>query len=704
MNITYPALSDAINATGRPMWLSCSWPCYVGGCGGGPARVDPKVYAVLQDKCNTWRDFNDMYDNQDSLYNIIGAYTNPAAIALHNAVIQPGAWNDPDMLGAGGGGLSTALETMQVVMWAMLSAPMIMSNDLPNIAPESKALLLNSELLAVNQDVTFPASFNVTDDHTYCKNMAGGAIALAGIHQTSLGPPTNITLSPNRTASSSRLSTCLLPSHAGVTAWKFRDVLRNLDLAPGSSVECLAAQPGSCLVVATPLPRQRPAAPRRALPFPFFGANMGAAMVVKHPEPLPAFVGALSDLGLSTIRFPSGTYGNWYNWSSGEMLPPYAPTAAPTTLADLAAMLKAAGPGTRPIFMLNMLTMDVSSQLAMLRAARAMGLDTSLVELGNEFYLQHNPAYAKVYPTGAVYGRAVNAWVTAIRAEFPASSIAIITTASAGGGGSAWNTDLFSALAPGLENLYATMHEYHPSGLSCAGCPLTPARAAAMVNHTAVIAAQMAAAVAALPPSVAGVWVTEWSLDANGNATQKEALVYGTWAEGLFCAALALRYVAIERVVLMDKHALIGDATAGQLFSGADDFNVPGTPNKSLPTTPWTRTASGWSLGLLGDAAVGATTAAPVALGGAGAGAAFFLPGGAARGALLNGGAAPLQVAADALAAAGLGACTTAKSLSADPTKGINNEGAGAVAVETAPVASSGVAVTLPPWSVTLLS
>ena len=140
-----------------------------------------------------------------------------------------------------------------MVMWAMLSAPMVMSNDLPNIAPESKALLLNSELLAVNQDVAFPASFNTTDDHTYCKNLRGGAIALAGIHQTSLGPPTNITLSPAPTAASSRLSNCLQPAHAGVATWAFRDVLRGLDLAPGASIDCLAAQPGSCLVVATPL-------------------------------------------------------------------------------------------------------------------------------------------------------------------------------------------------------------------------------------------------------------------------------------------------------------------------------------------------------------------------------------------------------------------------------------------------------------------
>jgi hypothetical protein len=252
MNVTYPALSDAINASGRAMWLSCSWPCYVGGCGGGPARVDPDVYTVLQEKCNTWRDFNDMYDNEDSLYSIIAAYTNPTAIKLHNRAVQPGAFNDPDMLAAGGGGLSTALETMQMVMWAMMSAPLIMSNDLPNIASESKALLLNSDLLKVNQDVSHASSFNVTDQLTYCKNLQGGAIALAGIHQQSLGPPTNITLSPGPTGGSSRLANCLLSEHAGVTSWAFWDVLRGVDLPPGNVVDCLAAQPGSCLVVATP--------------------------------------------------------------------------------------------------------------------------------------------------------------------------------------------------------------------------------------------------------------------------------------------------------------------------------------------------------------------------------------------------------------------------------------------------------------------
>ena len=253
MNVTYPALSRALNATGRPIMFSCSWPCYVGGCGGGPSTLPQQLYFELRDNCNTWRDFNDMYDNIDSLYNIIGAYTAPRAIALHGSVAAPGSFSDADMLAAGGGGLSTVEEAMQMVMWAMLASPMMMSNDLPNIPAESRALLLNREIIAVGQDVTAPGSFNVTDDHTYCKNLAGNAIALAALHQSSLGPPCNTTLSPRATDKSSRLADCILPTHAGVTRWAFRDALRRADLAPGAAVDCLAGQPGVCLVIATPL-------------------------------------------------------------------------------------------------------------------------------------------------------------------------------------------------------------------------------------------------------------------------------------------------------------------------------------------------------------------------------------------------------------------------------------------------------------------
>lgn len=40
------------------------------------------------------RDMNDIYDNIDSLYDIIGAYTQPAAILAHNAINGPGYFAD----------------------------------------------------------------------------------------------------------------------------------------------------------------------------------------------------------------------------------------------------------------------------------------------------------------------------------------------------------------------------------------------------------------------------------------------------------------------------------------------------------------------------------------------------------------------------------------------------------------------------------
>ena len=106
--------------------------------------------------------------------------------------------------------------------------------------------------LAINQDMAYPASFNVTGDHTYCRNLAGRAIALAGLHQTSLGPPTFFTLSPRTTAVASQLADCILPEHAGVTRWHFRDAIKRVDAGVGTLFDCEAGQPGVCLVVATP--------------------------------------------------------------------------------------------------------------------------------------------------------------------------------------------------------------------------------------------------------------------------------------------------------------------------------------------------------------------------------------------------------------------------------------------------------------------
>lgn len=56
------------------------------------------------------------------------------------------------MLLAGNFGLSPSEEQTQFALWAIFAAPLFMSNDLREIPAETKAMLQNREVIAVNQD------------------------------------------------------------------------------------------------------------------------------------------------------------------------------------------------------------------------------------------------------------------------------------------------------------------------------------------------------------------------------------------------------------------------------------------------------------------------------------------------------------------------------------------------------------------------
>jgi alpha-galactosidase len=50
----------------------------------------------------------------------------------------PGHWNDPDMLEVGNGKLTLAENRTHFSLWAILAAPLLAGNDLPNMKPEIK--------------------------------------------------------------------------------------------------------------------------------------------------------------------------------------------------------------------------------------------------------------------------------------------------------------------------------------------------------------------------------------------------------------------------------------------------------------------------------------------------------------------------------------------------------------------------------------
>jgi alpha-galactosidase len=135
MVAAYDKMGKALKATGRPIVYSLcqygwdnvwEWAPGIGG--------------------NLWRTTGDIEARWQSIYDILSQQKGLASYA------GPGHWNDPDMLEVGNGKLSLAENRTHFSMWAMLAAPLLAGNDLPNMKPEIKQILTNPDVIAINQD------------------------------------------------------------------------------------------------------------------------------------------------------------------------------------------------------------------------------------------------------------------------------------------------------------------------------------------------------------------------------------------------------------------------------------------------------------------------------------------------------------------------------------------------------------------------
>jgi alpha-galactosidase len=99
----------------------------------------------------------------------------------------PGHWNDPDYL-APGQGMSATQFRSQFSMWAMLAAPLMISDNLTKISTASLAAALNTEVIAIDQD---PAGLQGTllsssgNGEVWVKPLVGGSRAVALLNRGS---------------------------------------------------------------------------------------------------------------------------------------------------------------------------------------------------------------------------------------------------------------------------------------------------------------------------------------------------------------------------------------------------------------------------------------------------------------------------------------------------------------------------------------
>jgi alpha-galactosidase len=119
----------------------------------------------------------------------------------------PGHWNDPDMLEVGNGKMSTDEYKTHMSLWSLLASPLIAGNDLRSMTPTTKAILMNPEVIAIDQD---PLGHQATRlyqhgaQDVWSKPLTGGALAV-GVFNRSNSPMTitlraaDLNLGPNPT-------------------------------------------------------------------------------------------------------------------------------------------------------------------------------------------------------------------------------------------------------------------------------------------------------------------------------------------------------------------------------------------------------------------------------------------------------------------------------------------------------------------------
>ena len=135
MQAVYQKMGDALLASGRPIVFSLcqyglddvwKWGAKVGG--------------------NLWRTTGDINDHWKSMDEIGFSQFDIAPYA------QAGHWNDPDMLEIGNGGMTADEYRTHMSLWSLLAAPLLAGNDLRSMSDETKSILMNKEVIAIDQD------------------------------------------------------------------------------------------------------------------------------------------------------------------------------------------------------------------------------------------------------------------------------------------------------------------------------------------------------------------------------------------------------------------------------------------------------------------------------------------------------------------------------------------------------------------------
>ncbi|MQL72187.1 hypothetical protein Taro_004561, partial [Colocasia esculenta] len=159
----YVKMSKALLNSGRPIFHSlCEW-----------GQEDPATWAPALG--NSWRTTGDIEDKWESMTSIADQNDRWASYA------GPGAWNDPDMLEVGNGGMTTEEYRSHFSIWALVKAPLLIGCDIRSMSNDTLKILSNRGVIAVNQDPLGRQGRKVKKDgdlEVWAGPLSGGKVAV----------------------------------------------------------------------------------------------------------------------------------------------------------------------------------------------------------------------------------------------------------------------------------------------------------------------------------------------------------------------------------------------------------------------------------------------------------------------------------------------------------------------------------------------
>jgi alpha-galactosidase len=176
----YTTMSKALRAAGRPIIFSlCEWGTH-----------QPWTWAANVGEL--WRTTGDIYACYDGTHKIDNWTANCAMhiVDLNEPLRKyagPGHWNDPDMLEVGNG-MSAAEDRTHFSLWCMMASPLIAGNDIRKMSAETKSILTNKDVIAVDQDALGVQGWRYASKdslETWFKPLSNGDWAVCFVNRSS---------------------------------------------------------------------------------------------------------------------------------------------------------------------------------------------------------------------------------------------------------------------------------------------------------------------------------------------------------------------------------------------------------------------------------------------------------------------------------------------------------------------------------------